>query len=201
LAEEEVRLRRARGQGNNIKLQTSRTYWQILHENILTLINLILFSLSGILLLLGHPLDAIITIAVISFNLIVGIVQEVRAKRTLDRIALLTRPTATVIRASNEFALDPSDLVLGDVLVVRPGDQIVVDGCLVGNGWIDVDESVLTGESDMIRKSTGDPISSGSFCVNSAPNAADGGGDNGPGAQRLTAGNCGGLWSRCHTAG
>jgi cation-transporting ATPase E len=166
LSEEEVRLHRARGQGNNIKLQSSRTYWQILRENMLTLINLILFSLSGILLLLGRPLDAIITISVISFNLVVGIVQEIRAKRTLDRIALLTRPAATVIRAGKEFTVDPSDLVLGDMLVVRPGDQIVVDGRLLGNGWIDVNESLLTGEPDLIRKNTGDRISSGSFCVN-----------------------------------
>jgi cation-transporting ATPase E len=166
LTEEEVRLRRTRGQGNNIKLQTSRTYLQILRENILTPIHLILFALSGVLILLGRPLDAIITLGVICFNLVVGIVQEVRAKRSLDHISLLTRPAATVIRAGNEFAVDPSDVVLGDVLVVRPGDQIVVDGCLVGNGWIDVDESLLTGESDLIRKRPGDRVTSGSFCVN-----------------------------------
>jgi cation-transporting ATPase E len=166
LSEEEVRLRRAHGQGNNVKLQTSRSYGQILRENILTLINSILFTLSGVLILLGRPLDAITTVAVISFNLIVGIVQEIRAKRALDRIALLTRPTATVLRAGQEQTVDPSALVVRDVLVVRPGDQIVVDGRLVGKGWIDVDESLLTGESDLIRKRAGDPVSSGSFCVN-----------------------------------
>jgi cation-transporting P-type ATPase E len=166
LSEDEVRLRRARGQGNTVKLPTSRSYGQILRENILTLINSILFALSGVLVLLGHPLDAITTVSVISFNLVVGIVQEIRAKRTLDRIALLTRPTATVIRAGHEQPVDPSDLVVGDVLVVRAGDQLVVDGRLVGKGWIDVDESMLTGESDIVRKCAGDPVSSGSFCVN-----------------------------------
>jgi cation-transporting ATPase E len=165
LLEEEVRLRRARGQGNNIKLPTSRSYGQILRENILTLIHLILFTLSGVLVLLGRPLDAITTVAVISFNLVVGIVQEIRAKRALDRIALLTRPTATVLRAGQEQTVDPSALVVGDVLVVRPGDQIVVDGRLVGKGWIGVDESLLTGESELVRKRAGDPVSSGSFCV------------------------------------
>jgi cation-transporting P-type ATPase E len=166
LSEEEVRLRRANRQGNNVRLPTSRSYGQILRENILTLINLILFALSGVLILLGRPLDAITTVSVISFNLVVGIVQEVRAKRALDRIALLMRPTATVLRAGNEQTVDPSALVVGDLLVVRPGDQIVVDGRLVGKGWIDVDESLLTGESDLIRKCAGDPVSSGSFCVN-----------------------------------
>ena len=72
LSEEEVRLRRARGQGNTVKLPTSRSYGQILRENIVTLINLILFALSGVLILLGRPLDAITTVAVISFNLVVG---------------------------------------------------------------------------------------------------------------------------------
>ena len=166
LSEEEVRLRRAHGQGNNVKLQSSRSYGQILRENILTVINLILFALSGVLVLLGRPLDAITTVSVISFNLVVGIVQEIRAKRALDRIALLTRPTATVIRASHEQTVDPSVLVVGDLLVVRPGDQIVVDGRLVSEGWIDADESLLTGESDLVRKRAGDPVSSGSFCVN-----------------------------------
>src|SRR5215468_4954131 len=85
LSEEEVHLRRARGQGNNVKLQTSRSYGQILRENILTPIHLILFALSGALLLLGRPLDAITTVGVISFNMVVGIVQEIRAKRALDR--------------------------------------------------------------------------------------------------------------------
>lgn len=166
LSEEEVRLRRARGQGNNVKLATSRSYRQILRENIVTLIHAILFALSGVLVLLGRPLDAITTISVISFNLVVGIIQEIRAKRALDRISLLARPTATVLRAGNKQTVDPSALVVGDLLVVRPGDQIVVDGCLVGEGWIDVDESLLTGESDLVRKRAGDPVSSGSFCVN-----------------------------------
>jgi hypothetical protein len=166
LSEEEVRLRLARGQGNNIKLPTSRTYWQILRENILTLIHLILFALSAVLLLLGRPLDAITTVAAISFNLVAGIFQEIRAKRALDRIALLTRPSATVLRAGHEQTVDPGTLVVGDPLVVRPGDQIVVEGRLVGQGWIDANEALLTGEFDLVRKRPGDPVSSGSFCVN-----------------------------------
>jgi len=166
LSEDEVRSRRANGQGNTARLPASRSYAQILRENIVTLIHLILFALSGVLILLGRPLDALTIVAVISFNLVVGIVQEVRAKRALDRIALLTRPTAIVIRAGNEQPVDPGALVVGDLLVVRPGDQIVVDGRLVGQGWIDADESLLTGESDLVRKNTGDSVSSGSFCVN-----------------------------------
>src|SRR6266566_1476625 len=166
LSEDEVGRRRTSGQGNTVRLPTSRSYAWILRENILTLINIILFALSLALVLLGRPLDAITTVAVISFNIVVSLIQEIRAKRSLDRIALLSRPTATVIRAGKEQTVDPNALVVGDLLVARPGDQIVVDGRLVGKGWIDVDESLLTGESDLVRRSTGDPLSSGSFCVN-----------------------------------
>ena len=69
------------------------------------------------------------------------------------------------MRVGNEQTVDPSALVIGDLLVVRPGDQIVVDGRLVGQRWIDVDESLLTGESDLVRKRAGDFVSSGSFCT------------------------------------
>jgi cation-transporting ATPase E len=155
----------ARGQGNNVRLPTSRSYAQILRENLLTLINLILFALSVALVLLGRPLDALTTVAVISFNIAVSLLQEVRAKRSLDRIALLSRPRATVVRAGQEQTVDPNALVVGDLLVARPGDQVVVDGRLVGTAELEVDESLLTGESDLVRKTTGDFLSSGSFCV------------------------------------
>src|SRR4029453_10473826 len=94
------------------------------------------------------------------------VVQEIRAKRTLDRIALLTRPKATVVRDGTEQTGDPSELVMGDVLSTGPGDQIVVDGVVIGDGKLEVDESLLTGESDLIPKRAGDPVYSGSFCVN-----------------------------------
>jgi cation-transporting ATPase E len=165
LSEDEVSRRMARGQGNNVRLPTSRSYAQILRENLLTLINLILFALSVALVLLGRPLDALTTVAVISFNIVVSLLQEVRAKRSLDRIALLSRPRATVVRAGQEQTVDPNALVVGDLLVARPGDQVVVDGRLVGTAELEVDESLLTGESDLVRKTTGDFLSSGSFCV------------------------------------
>ena len=79
---------------------------------------------------------------------------------------MLTRPTASVIRVGQEQTVDPGALVVGDLLVVRPGDQVVVDGRIVGEGWIDADESLLTGESDLVRKGAGDLVSSGSFGVN-----------------------------------
>src|SRR5215217_5588033 len=147
LSQDEVLDRRAAGQGNSAPAPTSRTYRQIVAENVFTFINSCLFCLGIALALLGRPLDALISTGVIALNILVSVVQEIRAKRTLDRIALLTRPTATVIRDGQARALPPEQLVVGDLLMVEPGDQIVVDGSVIGDGRMQVDESQLTGES------------------------------------------------------
>jgi cation-transporting ATPase E len=165
LTESEAIARRARGQGNDVQLQTSRSYVQILRQNVFTFINTVLFSIGIVLILMGRVGDAVVTAGLVLMNVIVGVAQEGRAKRTLDQIALLTRPRATVVREGQERTIDPDEIVLGDVLVVHPGDQIVVDGQVVGDARMDVDESHLTGESDLIPKRAGDPVYSGSFCV------------------------------------
>jgi len=165
LDEAEVRTRRARGEGNEYHLPTSRSLADILRENVFTLINLILFTLGGMLVALGRVSEGLTSVSLIFMNVVVGLIQEVRAKRKLDRIALLTRPTITVMRDGHEESVDPSELVRGDVVVVRPGDQIVVDGIIVGKGTIEVDESLLTGESDLVPKHAGDNVLSGSFVV------------------------------------
>jgi cation-transporting P-type ATPase E len=168
LSEAEALTRRARGQGNVAGLSTGRTYAQILRGNVLTFINGVLFGLGLALVLLGRWSDALVSVGVVAINVLVSVVQEVRAKRMLDRIALLTRPTAAVIRDGQERIADPSEVVLGDVLALRPGDQVVVDGVVVGDGRMDMDESLLTGESDLVPKAAGDVLYSGSFCVSGA---------------------------------
>ncbi len=165
LAEAEVVARRAAGKGNVAGPPTSRTYAQIVRENVFTFINDVIFVLGVLLVLVGRPLDAAVSLAVIGVNIVVSVVQEVRAKRMLDRIALLTRPTAAVIRDGVEQAVGPEALVLGDLLRVGAGDQVVLDGRLV-DGQVETDESQLTGESDLIPKRPGDPVYSGSFVVN-----------------------------------
>jgi cation-transporting ATPase E len=165
LSESEVVARRAGGQGNDFQLQSSRSYLQILRQNAFTFINTVLFAIGIVLILMGQLGDAVVTAGLVLMNVVVGVVQEGRAKRALDQIALLTRPKATVVRDGRQRIIDPSEIVLGDVLVVHPGDQIVVDGQVIGDGRIDVDESLLTGESDLIPKRAGDAVYSGSFCV------------------------------------
>lgn len=164
LSQQEVLERRAKGLGNRSPIRTSRSYFQIIRENVFTFVNCILFGLGIALVLLGRPSDAFVSVLVILANLIVGVVQEIRSKLTLDRIALLTRPKAAALREGVELSIDPDEIVVGDLLCVRPGDQIVVDGQVI-DGHMEVDESLLTGESDMIPKDEGDPVYSGSFCA------------------------------------
>ncbi len=165
LSEREVLARRANGQGNTAPAPTSRSYAQIVVENVFTFINLCLFGLGITLLVLGRISDALVSTAVISLNVVVSVVQEVRAKRTLDEIALLARPTAIVLRDGLERDIAPEELVVGDVLKLGPGDQIVVDGQVIGGIHIEVDESLLTGEADLVAKQPGDVVYSGSFCA------------------------------------
>ncbi len=114
---------------------------------------------------MGQIGDALVTAGLVLFNVVVGVFQEGRAKRKLEKIALLTRPKVTVIRNWQENTIDPSEIVLGDVLLARAGDQIAADGQVTGEGQMEVDESLLTGESELIPKKAGDPVYSGSFCV------------------------------------
>ena len=165
LTHDEVLRRRAAGQGNNVKIKTSRSYWEIFQENLITFINMVFFSLSAIMIALRRYGDAILVAVVILTGVIIGIVQEIWAKQKLDEIALLQRPTASVIREGKELEIVPDDLVLGDFMALRSGDQILVDGIIVGEGKVEVDESLLTGESDLIVKTEGDQVFSGTTCV------------------------------------
>ncbi len=165
LDEREAAARHARGQGNDAHLHHSQSYGHILLRNTATFLNGVLFSVGAALLALGRLNDAITTVGVMLLNLLVGTAQELYAKRKLDRIALLTRPTATVVREGRERTVDPGEVVLGDLLAARAGDQIVCDGKVVGTGRMDLDESLLTGESDLVPKAAGDPVYSGSVCM------------------------------------
>ncbi len=117
------------------------------------------------MLAIGQVSDALASVSIIALNVLIGTTQEIRAKRQLDRIALLSRPRVTALRGGAEKPIDLAEIVVGDVLIAMPGDQIVADGILCSEGSLEVDESLLTGESDLVLKQQGDELSSGSFCV------------------------------------
>jgi cation-transporting P-type ATPase E len=166
----EVVERRGRGEGNNVKLPNSRSFKDILVTNILNPVNLVLYAIGLGFILIGEFKNVIATLGLVIFNAGVSIFQEVRAKRRLDQIALLSQAKTTVLRDGQEQQVDPSELVRGDILVIRAGDQIPVDGVVaadraVAGGRIEVDESALTGESDPITRQAGEKVLSGSFCL------------------------------------
>jgi cation-transporting ATPase E len=165
LSQHEVELRRKNGQSNATASAPSRSYLHIIRKNVFTFVNIVLVAIGVLLVVLSSPSDAITTAGLVVVNVLTGVVQEIRAKRKLDQITLLTRPRVTVIRDGQEHAIDASEIVLGDVVAVNPGDQIVCDGRVLGDSPFEVDESLLTGESDYILKRDGDTVYSGSFCV------------------------------------
>ena len=143
---------------------SSLSYRAILRRNLLTFFNLVLAACAVALIATGQLGDLLFA-GVLVVNSGIGIVQEVRAKRALDRLALLAAPRARVLRDGTEREIAVDDVVAGDAIVLRPGDQIVADGRLVEARGLQVDESILTGESDPDARRVGETVQSGSFCV------------------------------------
>jgi cation-transporting ATPase E len=164
LTQAEAVRRRSLGMGNTTVIRTGRTYYEILRENALNPVNVLLTAIAGVLALLGLYGDAAVTIVLVVVNVVVGVYQQARAKQTLDRLSVLTRPTATILRDGQEVVADQHEVVLGDALLVRLGDQLMLDGRVLSGG-MEVDESLLTGEADRIPKGVGDEVLSGSICV------------------------------------
>jgi cation-transporting P-type ATPase E len=143
---------------------SSRTVTSIVRENTLTVFNLILFVFLVVILVAGRPADALFA-GVLVANTAIGIVQELRAKRTLDRAALLVAPRARAVRDGSERDVDVWSVVEGDLLQLQPGDQVVADGEIVEANSLMLDESPLTGESLPVERGPGEPLLSGSFAV------------------------------------
>ncbi|MDI6102555.1 HAD-IC family P-type ATPase [Actinoplanes sp. NEAU-A12] len=161
----EAEARRRRGEANTAVQGGSRGYAEILRTNVFSFFNLILFVIGGALLSLGRYSDALISVGLGLINAVISAAQEIRAKHKLDRLQLLDRAGVLVVRDGREVEILPDQVVRGDVIRVRPGDQIVVDGPLLDGGRLEADESLLTGESEPVVKHPGDGLRSGSLCV------------------------------------
>ena len=162
LSAAEVDQRRRDGLTNDVPDAPVRTVGQIVRANVLTPVNAIIGSMFVLIMVAGYPADALFAGVVVS-NSVIGIAQELRARRTLHRLAVLSAPRARVVRDGRALEIDTSEVVADDVLELRPGDQVVVDGDVVAARGLEVDESLLTGESDPVDKAPGDGVMSGSF--------------------------------------
>ncbi len=163
LETEEVRQRVAAGKVNVAPDGPSRSTADIVRANVVTRFNILLGVLLVVtLVVLREPRDALFGIVLVA-NALIGIVQELRAKRTLDRLELLTAPTARVLRAGSLVDIAVDEIVVDDIVELRSGDQLAVDGLVVAASGLEINESLLTGESDPVRKDIGDRGLSGSF--------------------------------------
>lgn len=160
----EVAERIARGEVNDVPVRSSRSVGEIVRGNVLTRFNLIIGVLWVIMLSVAPIQDSLFGFVIIA-NTGIGIIQEWRAKKTLDGLAVIGEAKPTVRRDGTAAELPTSAIVLDDVIELGPGDKVVVDGTVAEADSLEIDESLLTGEADPVLKQPGDPVMSGSFVV------------------------------------
>ncbi|MFE5024443.1 HAD-IC family P-type ATPase [Streptomyces sp. NPDC056656] len=160
----EVAERVARGEVNDIPVRSSRSTTEIIRANVFTRFNAIIGVLWLIMLFVAPFQDSLFGYVILA-NTGIGIVQELRAKKTLDSLAVIGEAKPTVRRDGQATEISTSGIVLGDLIEIGPGDKIVVDGVCAEADSLEIDESLLTGEADPVVKKHGDRVMSGSFVV------------------------------------
>ena len=163
LTSEEVRVRIDNGQTNHTDISTQKTVGQIVKSNLLTYFNLIFLILTVLLCIVGSFRN-LTFLPVIIGNTVIGIFQELRAKKTLDKMSMLNAPHSIVVRDGEQQQIQSEELVKDDIIILSAGNQICADATVL-SGSISVNEALLTGESDEIKKKSGDGLMSGSFVV------------------------------------
>ena len=161
LTDEQVNERIEQGKVNADENLNTRTYKQIVRENTLTFFNFLNLVLLILVLMVGSYKNAFF-VGIIIINTLIGIAQEIRAKKTIDKLAILTAKKSIVIREGKKWTVPTEDLVLDDLVCLKTGDQVPADAKVL-EGSVEVNESLLTGESDNLPKNVGDELFSGSF--------------------------------------
>lgn len=161
LTNEQVQERIAEGKVNVNENPNTRTYKQIILENTLTFFNFLNIALLVLVLFVRSYKNSMF-MGIILINTVIGIIQEIRAKKTIDKLAILTESKTVVLREGKKWSISTEKLVLDDLIFLKTGDQVPAD-VKVLEGTVEVNESLLTGESDNLSKSQGDELFSGSF--------------------------------------
>ena len=167
LSEEKVASRKEQGLVNVSTSPTNKSYLQIILGNIFTFFNILMIVIAALLVLIVGPKVAtnLMFLILITINLLIGIIQECKSKHTVEKLKLLHDSKSKVIRNGQEIEILPSEIVLDEVVSLYPGDQIPVDGIIIDDGLIEINESLLTGESVPVKKNKGDKVFAGSFIV------------------------------------
>ncbi|MFR7321906.1 MAG: HAD-IC family P-type ATPase [Blautia massiliensis (ex Durand et al. 2017)] len=161
LTNEEVQERIAQGQVNNNENPNTRTYKQIILENTLTFFNFLNLVLLVLVLVVGSYKNSMF-VGIIFINTVIGIIQEIRAKKTIDKLAILTESKTVVLREGKKWKISTEKLVVDDLIFLKAGEQVPADAKIL-EGSLEVNESLLTGEADNLPKNPGDELFSGSF--------------------------------------
>jgi cation-transporting ATPase E len=165
LTSAEVAERVARGQVNRAPRSQWREYAEIVRHNVFTLFNALVVPAAIALFVLDEYRGAIAVSGFAVINSVLGLAQEIRAKRHLDKLAILVETRARVLRDGEERTIPAGDVVLGEHILLTTGEPVVADGPVIEASFLEVDEALLTGESDPVPRRPGDPLLSGSYCV------------------------------------
>lgn len=161
LSHKEVLLRVGEGLTNKTKRHVTKTYAEIIFSNLISFFNLVLITI-GIFMFIAQQYSGLFFLIILFTNIAIGLFQDIRARRLVDRLSLITDPKARVVRERKIYEINVEDLVLSDIIILKAGDQISIDAAVV-DGLISVNESLLTGESAPVDKSLGAKVFSGSF--------------------------------------
>ena len=163
LNDDQVKERIDAGYINTQEDRITKSYKEIFRDNIFTLFNLINAVLAGLIIFIGSYKN-LLFLGVVFSNLVIGIFQEIRAKRVLDKLSLISEPYVTLLRNGKEVKLHMDEIVIDDILCLETGSQVCADAIVI-DGRLEVNESLITGESDVIVKKKHDELYSGSFVV------------------------------------
>ncbi len=167
LTDDIVIQRKENGFVNISRSPTNKSYLQIIFGNIFTFLNIMMFVVAALLIILVGPtvFTALMFLGIIIINLFIGTIQECKSKHTIEKLKLLNDSKSKVRRNGQDVDVHPTEIVLDDIVVLAPGDQIPVDGIILDDDIIEVNESLLTGESVPVKKTKGDILYAGSFVV------------------------------------
>ena len=167
LNDESVNYMKSVGEVNVAKNPTNKSYTQIILGNVFTFFNVLMIIIAALLLLIvgKKVITNLLFLAIIVCNLLIGTIQECKSKHTIEKLKLLNDSKITVRRNKQEVMVLPSEIVLDDVVILNPGDQIPIDGVILEEDVLEINESLLTGESVPVKKSKGEMVYAGSFVV------------------------------------
>ena len=162
LSTEQVKQRIEEGLINKIPKHVSKSYWRIFYDNVVNFFNILLFAIAAFMIIAKVPFTSYAFLVILVVNIIIGLYQDIKARRLTDKLKVVSYPLVTVLRDGREYKIPANELVLSDIVVLSLGDQIVADGTIM-SGMVEVNESILTGESVSVKKDKGTQVLSGAY--------------------------------------